>query len=700
MSKKPQNESLVGINRRDVLKLMAGTAAGTAAAGFLTGCDARSPMSTATPAPTVPSTGTISTDPAILDLFDYPRIESLLPFAHGVASGDPMTDRVIIWTRITIPDPAGWNLAAPQGISSVDVNWVIATDPGLTNIINQGTLTTDASRDWTIKIDATGLQPATTYYYAFGALGETSIIGRTKTAPDNATSQSDLRFAVVSCSSYWSSHWDGYGHIADRNDLDAVIHLGDYIYDFVDQDEQVRARVDRNGDTKDNGAVADSDPTWHPDYYHWLNRDECRRRYALYRSEPNLLRAHQQHPWIIIWDNHDIDHGTGNELGGAPDAPHTTTLDDTCEVFWEWVPCRPPIDDNGTPSQVNDGTYVAPVVSPRQLWRKLPYGPLADIICTDIELYRQEDAADRPADNDAHLSSGSSLLGKRQYEFITGALTDSVSDGKTWRILPHQTWWAPWNIPSPAPGSPTPAGSPIATRWENFKEERAQLFQFMRDNGIDNNVVLAGDMHGNWASDLIADNTVATAYRPGLSGPNDVNRQGSFANNTASPSRGYTRTSTGNTAILNNRAESVGVEFAPSSMGRGGADELVANASGQPVQSPSTIQGARGVEQATIEGNKNVQFMEWVEHGYGIVHLTADEAVFEFWWQDKLTEGAPDVLGCQMVTFAADDTSALPAPKYKNQIDDVRLHGRLTDVATVGSTSSVPAPTPGGLVQT
>ena len=106
---------------------------------------------------------------------------------------------------------------------------------------------------------------------------------------------------MVSCSSLWSSYWSGYGHLAARDDLDLVIHCGDYIYDFPDQDELVRSRND----------IFD---TAHPDFRDWLDLGELRRRYALWRSDPNLLAAHQQHPWFIVWDNHDIDEDYGNEL--------------------------------------------------------------------------------------------------------------------------------------------------------------------------------------------------------------------------------------------------------------------------------------------------------------------------------------------------------------------------------------------------
>ena len=144
--------------------------------------------------------------------------ERLSPFYHGVASGDPLTDRVIIWTRVT-----------PESEQSVDVFWRVSTDVELKQIVQQGSLTTDQSRDYTVKVDVHGLQPGTTYYYGFTALGKNSLTGRTKTAP---VTTDRLRFAVVSCSNYQAGFFNAYGRIADRNDLDAVVHLGDYIYEY------------------------------------------------------------------------------------------------------------------------------------------------------------------------------------------------------------------------------------------------------------------------------------------------------------------------------------------------------------------------------------------------------------------------------------------------------------------------------------
>ncbi len=607
------------------------------------------------------SSGITPPDEQVQDEFDYP-VATRLPFAHGVASGDPLSDRVIIWTRITEKTPSA---------SALAVDWTLASDPQMQQIVASGRQFAMAEHDWTIKVDVTRLRPASTYYYRFSALGADSIIGRTRTLP--ATAVEELRLAVVACSSYWSSYWSGYGHIARRNDLDLVVHCGDYIYDFVDEDEEVRARNDIHD-------------TAHVDYRDWTNLAECRRRYALFRSDANLLRAHQQHPWTIIWDNHDISTGYGNEID-APDLADqvTTSLDDVCRAFYEWTPTRPPLaDGSGRFLLIEDGSYPQPP-DVRKLWRQLDMGPLADLFCVDTQIHLREDM---PADA-SHLSAGNSLFSRPQYDWLSQGLLASQQAGKTWRLVLNQAWIAPLTVPAVVPGFG--ATDPLGiSRWSNYPEERQALFEYLRGANaagerIHNNIVFSGDAHGNWGADLVEDNTVLTAYQS--ASPLASTRSGSTTENQAA---GYLRASTNNTATLNNRADSVGVEFAPTSMGRGGADELVANAN--PFSSPADqVAGARALELAAITGNKATQFIEWVDHGYGIVHLTADAAIFEYWWQNKLEPDSPDVLGQQMLCFAENAPDNLPVPRYQDQLDGVSLHGRSIS-PTSGSRTAAPAP--------
>ncbi|MBU6281886.1 alkaline phosphatase D family protein [bacterium] len=582
-----------------------------------------------------------------------------LPFAHGVASGDPLADRVILWTRVTVAEP---------GDAPIPVRWTVARDPGMRDVVASGTQEAIAARDWTVKVDAVGLEPATTYYYRFEALGARSIVGRTRTAPAGAVD--NLRFAVVSCSSLWSSYWSGYAHLAARDDLDLVIHCGDYIYDFPDQDELIRSR---------NGIF----DTAHPDFRDWLDLGELRRRYALWRSDPNLLAAHQQHPWFIVWDNHDIDEDYGNELDTPyDDQKSTTTLAQTTQAFWEWTPSRPPRGDgSGEFLLVEDGSYPEPPDS-LLVWRRLPYGDLADVFGVDTQIGRPGHGLTLDA---GHLPDGTpTLYGRGQFEWLTGGLRESQRGGVAWRVVNNQAWFAPADIDA---AGLKPLG---ISRWSSYAGERAALCRELRGGGSDplrvrGTIFVSGDSHGNFASDVVESAKLLPDYSPGAAVRNPAD--GTTPENVQA---GFVRATTGNTPELDARAASVGVEFAPSSMGRGGADETVkrGNASSTFAQQ---VAGARSLEAPLIGLNPNMQFLEWVEHGYGIVDLTPERAIFEYWWQDKLVPDSPDVLGLQAVTWAREDAGASPAPRYRDQVDPVALHGLATE-ATRGTRRSEPAP--------
>ncbi|HEX4878236.1 MAG TPA: alkaline phosphatase D family protein [Limnobacter sp.] len=659
------------MKRRDILKAMAASTlvAGCGGDDNLRAVTAGGPVRPAEPGPGNP----IASNEFEADLpkpgfeppgFDFPMVLAM-PFAHGVASGDPLADRVILWTRITLPEyPA-------QG---VQVRWLVSTTPDMSQVVRRGSQRVVAKHDYTLKVDAQGLQPATTYYYQFKTGPHSSIVGRTRTAPSEMVTA--IRLAVVSCSSYWSSTWSGYGAIARREDLDLVIHCGDYIYDFVDEDEQVRAR--RN-----------IEDTAYVDYRDWLNLEECRRRYALFRSDPNLMAAHQQHPWFITWDNHDIDPGFGNEL--PTDLPEgvtsTCTLQDTTRAFWEWTPSRPVKADGSGEFVFYPETEYPEPVDPLRVYRTLPYGPLASIRALDTQSFLPRYGLKADA---SHLPEGTStLFGKTQFDWLLAQLRKDQAEGVVWKVLNNQTWIAPWVVPNVV-GSPV---MPLPVRWSDYNTERNLLIAQLRGDAgtpaVDGTVFVSGDMHGNWISDVVEDGQTALLdqYQVAPAVPNL--RQGSSADN---PAAGFHRLATANLPGVNVRAASAAVEFAPSSMGRGGADELIANAlPGSPFA--MHVAGSRAVEAATMLGNRHVQFMEWVEHGYGIVQLDKDKAIFECWWQNKLQENAPDVLGIQMVSFAASEPMRLPTPRFKNQVDAVTLHGMAVQASRSERTAAL-APTP------
>lgn len=353
------------------------------------------------------------------------------PFLYGVASGDPAQDAVLLWTKV----------AYGTQPSAVRLDWDIATDAGFGNIVGGGTATASATNDWTVMLDATGLNPGTKYWYRFSdSLGNVSRIGRTKTAPSGTPNH--LRFGVASCSSVYSGYFNAYRRLGERNALDLVIHLGDFIYDFVDPDEQVRVPV-----------PPPVDPS---------NLAEWRDRYEYYLLDPDLRYARQRHPWSVIWDNHDIDADTPQQLAEAQQA------------FFEYIPTR-----------LND-----PARQDR-IYRKLSYGGLVDLFMLDATSLR-----------DVDVISGNeySILGDTQWTWLSQELQNSTAQ---WRVLGNQRMMAHFDmggLPSWIPFGDGPVADSSA--WDGYNAARLRLLDLLAQNNIDNTVVLSGDIHMSFANDL------------------------------------------------------------------------------------------------------------------------------------------------------------------------------------------------------
>jgi alkaline phosphatase D len=244
-----------------------------------------------------------------------PHVDSTLaPFFHGVASGDPLSDRIILWTRVTTDDV------------SVGVDWQIATDTGFANVVNSGTVTTDTAIDHTVKVDATGLAAGTWYYYRFKAYNRYSATGRTRTSPTGNTDS--LRFAVIACSNFQAGFFNVYHDIATRNDIDAVLHLGDYYYEY---------------EAGGYGYINDTNRL-HDPAHEALSLGDYRMRHSQYKLDPDLRYCHQQYPFITIWDDHET--ANNSWMGGAENhTPSTegdwfTRKDAGRRAYFEWLPIR------------------------------------------------------------------------------------------------------------------------------------------------------------------------------------------------------------------------------------------------------------------------------------------------------------------------------------------------------------------------
>lgn len=503
----------------------------------------------------------------IPDGWDLPTAPgSTLPFGHSVASGDPTADRVVIWTRVTIPD---------HRKPSVAVRWRVATDPEMRRVVSSGSVRTGQARDWTVKVDVGGLRPGRTYYYDFACLGHYSPVGRTRTAPRLVDG---IGVAVVACSSLWSGHWNAYDRIAERDDVDLVVHCGDHVYDYPDDGEWVRARRDR----------FDEDDI---DFRRWRNLEEIRRRYALYYADPALVALHEAHPMTVAWDNHDL--ATGAD--GDPLPPR--------QAFWEWTPCRPPrtirsADGNVEPADVSrDHRHIA-------------YGEV-DLFHLDLRTRSDEET----------------ILGAEQRMWFQDGLTRSSRSGVPWRL-----------VVNPIPIAALRLGGTGYGGWTDRPGDQEAMLRFLGDHGIDDCIFLAGDAHGALIADLPVDQR-APAYDP-------------------TTGRG-----------------SVAVEILANSTTRGGADESIAellygSAHGGTAKSdrtryeallPQATQATLGIEQGLLTDNPSLRYVNWRDHGYGMVHLTPEQAILEQWLVPHLTASTSQTLGSRHAV-ARGTNHAVPVP--------------------------------------
>ena len=518
------------------------------------------------------------------------------PFQHGVASGDPLTDRVIVWTRVSGSEN-----------ESVEVHWRVSTDPALTNVVQSGLYVTGPYRDYTVKVDVEGLEAGTTYYYGFTALGKSSIVGKTRTAPSSMVDQ--LKFAVVSCSNLQHGYFNSYGRIADRTDLDAVIHLGDYIYEYSATGEDFYGAAS----LRDNGErlhVPDNEIVTLEDY---------RTRYSQYRLDPDLRRVHQQHPFILIWDDHESANDAyedGAENHQEDEGVWTDRKAIAKQVYDEWMPIR---------SDLNEFP----------LYRTISYGDLVDVIMLDTRLEGRDEQILNVLDP-ALYSSERTILGSVQKEWFFDQLSSSDA---VWKVIGNQVifsefnvWWAA-NPADPVLGSPVALESIFLDIWDGYPSEREQIIDLIAGeqtgSPIDNVVVLTGDFHSTFGFDI--------SKRPALLSASDA----------AIPLVGDAPIPVQPTYDPETGAGSIAVEFATPSVTSANFDENlpppVAAAFQFQINTPLPDNAG---PVAGINPNPHMQYADLNRHGYFILDLTSDHAQADwFFTEDIFTRNRDEVFG-------------------------------------------------------
>ena len=376
------------------------------------------------------------------------------PFRHGVASGDPLADRVLLWTRIS-------GAAADR----VPVAWTVARDPDFAEIVAAGETATGPERDYTVKVTASGLRPGRSYHYRFEALGERSPAGRTKTLardPDRA------KLAFVSCSNLPFGYFNVYRRIARRDDLDAVLHLGDYLYEYPNRDYGDGTRFGR-------APQPNKEITTLSDY---------RTRHAQYKSDPDLQEVHRRHPFICIWDDHEITNnaftdGAQNHQIDEEEGDWFIRREAAVRAYFEWMPIREP---EPWPSH--------------RIYRSFRFGGLLDLIMLDTRLIGRSRQAEW-GDTEAMAHATRSLLGPVQEQWLFRQLRSGKEAGVRWPVLGQQVMMgamldADGNAQNP-------------DQWDGYQASRNRLFDVLDRERIGNLVVLTGDVHQSWGMDLPRD---------------------------------------------------------------------------------------------------------------------------------------------------------------------------------------------------
>jgi alkaline phosphatase D len=483
-------------------------------------------------------------------------------FQHGVASGDPLADRVILWTRVSVVS------AKPL----VPVTYVVATDPGLRSVVQRGATTTSAARDFTVKVDVAGLRPGTTYYYQFTAGGAASPLGRTRTLPAGDVER--LRIAVLSCSNHAYGYFNAYARVAERADLDLVLHLGDYLYEYG---------------AGQYGSLRTPEPPTE-----MVTLADYRLRHAQYKRDADAQALHRQHPFVAIWDDHEITNDSWKDGAqnhqSATEGSYAERVAVGLQAYYEWMPVR----------QVD--------ADARKNFRSFRLGNLIDLLMLEERLSArsQQLTATVPTpfgngfvQTGAFADPSRTLLGTEQEAWLFSKLQTSTA---RWKFLGQGVMFAQLKLQ----GAPNAAGGGVflnTDQWDGYNPARNRVFGAIQGTAtgapVNNVVVLTGDIHSSWAADLAQDPNNPDL---GTGGYNPATGQGSSA-----------------------------VEFV-----------------GTSVSSPGVDTDTSGSTAATLRAiNPHFKYINLHRRGYMLLDVTQQRVVGEFWHID--TVASPS----HVQTFAA-----------------------------------------------
>jgi alkaline phosphatase D len=386
------------------------------------------------------------------------------PFTLGVASGCPQPERVVLWTRLA-PDPLNGGGMAPE---RVEIQWEVARDDHFQAIVQHGSVWTAQELGHSVHVEVDGLEPARWYWYRFRVGDEVSPVGRTRTAPAAHALVERFRVALASCQHYEQGYFAAYRHMAEE-EVDLVVFVGDYIYESSGGDHLVRRH-------------AGGEPRTLVDY---------RNRYAQYRTDPDLQRMHALVPWLVTWDDHEVDNDYANDQSEHLDPQFLARRAAAYQAYYEHMPLRPSARPRG----------------PRlRLYDRYAFGQLLQIYMLDDRQYRSPQVCPRPGMGGSTVVQPGrcpdlrdprrTLLGADQEQWLLEGLRASQA---RWNVLAQQTLMAQVDH------EPGPEQAFWTDGWDGYPAARARVLGFLAQQRPANPLVLGGDVHSYWVCDLKPD---------------------------------------------------------------------------------------------------------------------------------------------------------------------------------------------------
>lgn len=381
------------------------------------------------------------------------------PFTLGVASGDPEPDGIVLWTRLA-PNPLEGGGLDPL---PVRVAWEVALDEQFSQVVRSGTALALPQLGHSVHVEVEGLEPHRWYFYRFHVGDEVSPVGRTRTAPAADAMPDELNFAFTSCQHYEYGYFNGYPHM-QRENLDLVVHLGDYIYEYGAANGKPRQHI--------GGEI--------------VSLNDYRTRYAQYRLDDTLAETHRLFPWLVTWDDHEFDNNYANlvsEEEGVSPEEFLTRRANAYQAYYEFMPLRRRSFPHGPDMP---------------LYRECRYGRLANFQVLDTRQYR----TDQPNGDHQKPMTGkvfdqnATMMGPKQEKWLMSNLIGSTAN---WNVLAQQVMVAPLNR-----GEGDDRRYSM-DQWPGYEVSRRRLLRFLHERSVPNPVVLTGDIHVNWVNDLQLD---------------------------------------------------------------------------------------------------------------------------------------------------------------------------------------------------